>query len=108
MMGEYLSNPVICDDKTSGTGHYSGWGEKWDLRSQFIGYTWACKQLGIEADTTVVRGVGILMKSIALAEAIKPYSDDLRAKWLEQLRRDLWRIVQCWQEGYWDYNLGET
>lgn len=108
MMGEYLGNPVICDDKTSGTGHYSGWSEKWDLRSQFIGYTWACKQLGIAADTTVVRGVGILMKSIALAEAIKPYSDDLRAKWLEQLRRDLWRICDMWNSGYWDYNLGET
>jgi len=108
MMGEYLGNPVICDDKTSGTGHYSGWSEKWDLRSQFIGYTWACQQLGIAADTTVVRGVGILMKSIALAEAIKPYSDDLRAKWLEQLRRDLWRITDMWNSGYWDYNLGET
>jgi PD-(D/E)XK nuclease superfamily len=108
MMGEYLGNPVICDDKTSGTGHYSGWSEKWDLRSQFIGYTWATQQLGIPCDTTVVRGVGILMKSIALAEAIKPYSDDLRAKWLEQLRRDLWRICDMWQSGYWDYNFAET
>jgi len=108
MMGEYIKLPVICDDKTSGQGHYSGWAEKWDLRSQFIGYTWACKQLGIEADTVVVRGVGILIKSIALAEAIKPYSDDLRAKWLEQLRRDLWRIVYMWREGYWDYNLAES
>jgi hypothetical protein len=108
MMGEYLGMPIICDDKTSGQGHYGGWSEKWDLRSQFIGYTWACQQLGIEADSVVVRGVGILMKSIALAEAIKPYSDTLRARWLEQLRRDLWRIVEMWQSGYWDYNLAEA
>jgi len=108
MMGEYLGNPVICDDKTSGTGHYSGWSEKWDLRSQFIGYTWACQQLGINATDVVVRGVGIQMKQIALAEAIKPYSDALRAKWLEQLRRDLWRIVEMWNEGYFDYNLAES
>jgi hypothetical protein len=109
MMGEYLGMPVICDDKTSGAGHYAGWSEKWDLRSQFIGYTWACKQLGIEADSVVVRGVGIMAKQIALAEAIKPYSDDLRARWLEQLRRDLWRIVMMWNDNqYFDYNFAEA
>jgi hypothetical protein len=108
MMGEYLGNPIICDDKTSGQGHYSGWSEKWDLRSQFIGYTWACQQLGIAADSVVVRGVGILMQKIALAEAIKPYSDHLRAKWYDQLHRDVCRMVRMWDEGYWDYNLGEA
>jgi hypothetical protein len=108
MMGEYLGNPVICDDKTSGSGHYGNWSEKWDLRGQFIGYTWACQQLGIDATDVVVRGVGIQMKQIALAEAIKPYSDDLRSKWLEQLRRDLWSITRMWTEGYFDYNLAES
>lgn len=108
MLGSYLDEPVVEDDKTSGTGHYANWSEKWDLRSQFIGYTWACRQLGIPVDTVVVRGVGIQMTQIAHAEAIKPYSDTLRARWLEQLRRDLWRLVGMWNEGYWDYNLGET
>ena len=108
MMGEYLGMPVVCDDKTSGTGHYTGWSEKWDLRSQFIGYTWACQQLGIAAESVVVRGVGIMATQIALAEAIKPYSDDLRARWLEQVRRDLWHIVECYNSDYWDYNFGES
>lgn len=108
MLGEYLGRPVVCDDKTMGQSPGSNWSEKWDLRSQFIGYTWACKQLGIPADDVIVRGVGILMRDINLAEAIKPYSDSLRAKWLEQLRRDLWRIVEMWQSGYWDYNFAET
>ena len=108
LLGEYNGMPIVCDDKTSGTGHYGNWSERWDLRSQFIGYTWACQQLGLNVTDCVVRGIGILKTSIALAEAIKPYSDDLRAKWLEQLRRDLWRLVNSWDEGYWDYNLGET
>jgi len=108
MLGEYLGMPIVCDDKTQGTGIYSGWTEKWDLRGQFIGYTWAAKQLGIEADSCAVRGVGILINSIAHAEAIKPYSDDLRARWLEQLRRDLWRITTMWHEGYFDYNFAES
>lgn len=108
MLGEYLGRPVVEDDKTSGSGHYSGWSEKWDLRSQFIGYTWACQQLGLPVEEVVVRGVGIQIRDIAHAEAIKPYSNHLRALWLEQLRRDLWRLVDAWNSGYFDYNLGES
>lgn len=108
MVGEYMGLPIVCDDKTMGQSPGQNWSEKWDLRSQFIGYTWAAQQLGMEVDSVAVRGVGILMKSINLAEAIKPYSDYLRAMWLEQLRRDLWKIVECWSSGYWDYNLAET
>lgn len=108
MLGEYLGVPIVEDDKTSGAGHYANWSEKWDLRSQFIGYTWACQQLGIPVDSVAVRGVGIQMTQIAHAEAIKPYSNDLRARWLEQLRRDLWRLVIAWNEGYFDYNFGES
>lgn len=108
MLGEYMGMPIVEDDKTSGAGHYANWSEKWDLRSQFIGYTWACRELGIDVDSVAVRGVGIQMTQIAHAEAIKPYSDHLRAVWLEQLRRDLHRLVNSWKEGYFDYNLGEA
>lgn len=108
MLGEYMGTPVVEDDKTASTGFYAGWSEKWDLRSQFIGYTWACQQLGIPVDTVAVRGIGVLKTMIHHAEAIKPYSNHLRAVWLEQLRRDLWRIVRCYNEDYWDYNLGES
>jgi PD-(D/E)XK nuclease superfamily protein len=108
LLGEYMGNPVVEDDKTSGAGHYANWTEKWDLRSQFIGYTWACRELGIDVDSVAVRGVGIQITQIAHAEAIKPYSDVLRARWLEQLRRDLTRLVAAWNEGYFDYNFGEA
>ena len=108
MLGEYQGVPVVEDDKTSGTGFYAGWTEKWDLRSQFIGYTWACQQLGFDVDTTVVRGIGIQKTQIAHAEAIKPYSNYIRELWLNQLRRDLWRLVDMWNEGYFDYNLGDS
>lgn len=108
MLGEYLNLPIIEDDKTSGSGHYANWSEKWDLRSQFIGYTWVGQQLGINVNSVVVRGIGIQMTQIAHAEAIKPYSDHLRALWLEQLRRDLIRLVTAWNDGWWDYNFGES
>jgi hypothetical protein len=55
-----------------------------------------------------VRGVAIQHTKTDLCEAIKTYSDDLRSRWLEQLRRDLWAIRRCWDEGYFDYNFGEA
>lgn len=108
MLGEYLGRPTVEDDKTSGSGFYAGWTEKWDLRSQFIGYTWACQQLGIQVEDVCVRGVGIQKTQIAHAEVIKPYSNHLRELWLNQLRRDLWRLTNMWNEGYFDYNLGDS
>ncbi len=108
MLGEYMGMPIVEDDKTSGAGHYANWAEKWDLRSQFIGYTWACRELGIDVDSVAVRGVGIQMTQIAHAEAIKVYSHHLRSIWLEQLRRDLTRLVKCWNEGYFDYDFGDA
>lgn len=110
MLGHDTRSGLIVgeDDKTQGTGFYGNWSEKWDLRSQFIGYTWAMQQLGINCEHIAVRGIGILKTKFHHAEIIKPYSNFLRARWHEQLRRDLWRLVDSWNTGYWDYNLAES
>jgi hypothetical protein len=108
MIGEYQGQPCICDEKTTGTSIGQKWAYQWDLRSQFIGYVWACQQSGIELDTLVVRGIAIQKEQIVHAEAIKTYSNHLVAKWHEQLRQDLWRLVRCYESGYWDYNLADA
>lgn len=108
LLGQLDGMPVVRDEKTSGTGFYGNWSEKWDLRSQFIGYTWACRQLGIPLETVVVRGIGILKTMFHHAEAQKTYSDYLRSLWLDQLRRDLIRMVRMWEEGHFDYNLADS
>jgi hypothetical protein len=108
MIGEYQGLPCVCDEKTTGGSIGRNWAYQWDLRSQFIGYVWACQQNGIDLDTVVVRGVAIQMTQIVHAEAIKVYSNSLVAKWHEQLRRDMWRLVRCHEAGYFDYNLGDA
>jgi hypothetical protein len=108
LLGSLHGRPVVRDEKTTGTGFYANWSEKWDLRSQFIGYTWACRQLGIDLDTVVVRGVGIMKTQIAHAEVQKIYSEALREKWLFQLGRDLTRMVAMWNEGYFDYDFADA
>ena len=107
LLGKKDSRPVIRDEKTAQRLE-SNWSEKWDLRSQFLGYCWALQRVGIPCNTVVVRGVIVTLTSVRQVEAIKIYSQHLINKWFEQLRRDVNRIVACWNEGYFDYNLGDV
>jgi len=107
LLGKKDNRPVIRDEKTAQRLE-SNWAEKWDLRSQFLGYCWALQHLGIPCNTVVVRGVIITKTQIRQVEAVKLYPQHLIDRWFEQLRRDLTRLVGCWNEGYWDYNLGDT
>ena len=107
MLGTWSGKLVVRDEKTT-TSIGASWADQWDLRSQFIGYVWACQQSGLDLDTVVARGVGILKTKISHAEAIKQYPKFLVERWHEQLRRDLWRIVRMWDEDYFDYNLADA
>lgn len=108
LLGSYAGRPVVRDEKTTGGSIGQDWSKKWNLRSQFLGYTWACQQAGLDLDTVVVRGVCIQVRDIVLEEAIKVYSNSLVAKWHDQLRRDLWRIRRAYDTAHFDYNLGEA
>ncbi len=107
-LGSYQNRPVVRDEKTTGGSISTNWSDQWDLRAQFLGYSWACQQAGIDLDTVVVRGIAIQKTQILHAEAIKPFSKHLVAKWHEQLRRDLWRIRRAWDEQYFDYDLDKS
>lgn len=104
LLGRWHDKPVVRDEKTTGRFEEK-WAEQWDLRSQFLGYCWACQQFGLPVDTVVVRGVAILQREIQHREAIKVYSQFLISRWYEQLRRDMWRLRSAWDNGYFDFNL---
>lgn len=108
MLGNHNGRPIVRDEKTSGKTAGSNWAEQWDFRAQFIGYTWACQQAGLDVDSVCVRGISILKTKRDTSEAFKTYSDLTRARWLEQLRRDLWRLRRAWDENYFDYNMGDA
>jgi hypothetical protein len=107
LLGRYHDRPVVRDEKTSGRLE-ANWADNWNLRGQFMGYVWAAQQLGLALDTVIVRGIIIRTRDIGQIEAIKQYPRELIARWFEQLRRDLWRIAEAWDEGYFDYNFGES
>jgi hypothetical protein len=107
LFGRRNERPVVRDEKTAQRLE-SNWAEKWDLRSQFLGYCWALQHNGIPCNTVVVRGVIITLTAIRQVEAIKIYSQFLIDRWFEQLRRDLHSIVACWNDGYFDFNLADS
>lgn len=100
--------PIPRDEKTSGVSPGSEWVRKWQLRSQFMGYVWACQQCGLDVDAVCVRGVSILKTSIRQVQHEQPYPKALLDRWYDQLRRDLWRIRRAWDEGHWDFNFAES
>lgn len=108
MLGSYAGRPCVRDEKTTGGSIGQYWAESWDLRAQFLGYVWACQQAGLDLDTVIVRGIAIQKTQIVHAEAIKTYNAFMVNRWHEQLRRDLWRLRRAWDEGYFDFNLGES
>lgn len=108
LLGTYEGRPTPLDDKTTGGSIGQNWSESWDLRNQFLGYTWACQQCGLDVEGVLVRGIAIQKTQIVHAEAHKPYSKHLIARWYEQLRRDMWRLRRCWDEGYFDYNFADA
>lgn len=107
LLGTYLGRPCVRDEKTT-TSIGQQWANQWDLRNQFLGYKWACNTCGIPVEDVVIRGVGILKTDIIHVECVKTYSDFLIARWYDQLRRDMWRLVDCWNSGHFDYNLGDA
>lgn len=92
------------DDKTTSQLGAS-WPHQWDLRSQFTGYVFGAARNGIKLDGFLVRGVSILKTRYDTLEAITYRPVWQIDRWYKQLQRDARRMIACWEEGYFDYNL---
>jgi hypothetical protein len=104
---EFAGGVYGLDDKTT-SGIGPKWSRQWDLRSQFTGYIWGLRQAGLVTDGFMVRGLAILKSKFEHAEAITYRPPWMVDRWYNQLLRDIKRMLTCWEEGYWDYNLDES
>lgn len=104
MMCDYQGLKLGEDDKTASQLGAS-WPRQWDLRSQFTGYVWGAARAGIKLDGFLVRGVSILKSKYDTLEAITYRPSWQIDRWYEQLLRDIKRMMQSWEEGYFDFNL---
>lgn len=70
------------DDKTT-KALGARWSNQWELRSQFMGYAWAGRELGLGLQGTLVRGVSILKTKYETAQAIVNSPDWKINEWIE-------------------------
>jgi len=107
MICDYVGALYGEDDKTTSQLGAS-WSKQWDLRSQFTAYCWGARKAGILLDGFLVRGVSILKTKYDTQQAITYRPAWQVDRWYEQMLRDVKRMIQCWESGYWDYNLDES
>lgn len=104
MCVDYAGGVFGHDDKTS-SALGASWSRQWDLRSQFTGYCWGAERAGRPLQGFLVRGVSILKTKYDTQQALTYRPPWMIERWYEQLLRDVKRMIQCWEAGYWDYNL---
>lgn len=120
---DFAEGVYLEDDKTTSSLGAS-WSRKWDLRSQFTGYTWGATKAGISTAGILVRGVSILKTKYDKAEALTFRAQFEVDRWYQQLMRDLDNMATMWEHSIavsvtngeehmvgasaWDYNLDES
>ena len=104
MIAERAGGVYIYDEKTTSSLGAS-WGRQWEMRSQFTGYGWAAQRQGIKTHGSIVRGVSILKTKYDTLEVPTYRTEYELERWEAQTIRDIKRMIQAWEEGYWDWNL---
>lgn len=104
MMCDFEGMKLGEDDKTASQLGAS-WPRQWDLRSQFTGYVWGAGRAGIKLDGFLVRGVSILKTKYDTLQAITYRPQWMIDRWYDQLMRDIKRMIESWESGYYDFNL---
>jgi hypothetical protein len=96
----YGGSIFICDEKTTGQLGKT-WPKKWDLRAQFLGYIWACREAGIHVDGALVRGIAIYKTMYNTAQAPVTPHDELVAGWYTELLMWVERMIDDWKRNRW-------
>jgi hypothetical protein len=97
MLGQTKSgaNFIVDDKTTSQLGmHFT---KSMRLRSQFTGYTWACKQFGIPTQGILIRASCIKKTGIDYQEITETRPNHVVDQWYAQLKMNLWFMVGMWK-----------
>lgn len=104
MLADYNGALFINDEKTA-SRLGAQWTKAWILASQITGYVWAARQYKYNVQGAIMRGVGILKSDITHALVIEQRAQWELDRWLTQMKRDVRRMIQSWQDDEWDYAL---
>ena len=108
MIARYGAAGLFLFDEKTTTQLGASWPRQWDLRGQFTGYTWGAREWGLDVKGAVIRGVSILKNSYDTAECITYRSPWQIELWLKQTLRTINQLIDCWKEGFFDYNFADS
>jgi hypothetical protein len=94
----------ICDEKTTKQLGPT-WSQQWDLRGQFMGYNWGCREAGVRVDGALIRGVSILKTKYETQQAVVKHMDWQIDQWYIELLDWCQEIIRCWETGRWKHNF---
>lgn len=100
----FAGGVFIMDEKTT-TQLGASWGRQFDLRSQFTGYSWGCRQAGIKVDGVIVRGVSILKTKYETQQPVSYRPSWQIDRWYEELLDWTEDMIRAWKTGKWRHNL---
>jgi len=108
MVGNFGDAIFVVDDKTCKAAG-KAWNDKWDLRSQFLGYSWACRYHGIKTTGSIVRGIKFLMGGVEVLPQVISYTEDWKIdRWFQMTNHMIQRMVWCWENNYYPQDLDEA
>lgn len=96
LLGSYNGLPCVLDEKTT-SALGPTWVAQWNLRGQFMGYCWACRQLGYPVSHAAVRGIALLKREYKFETAIVQFPTYLIDRWAAQLCYDLHQLVGAYK-----------
>lgn len=103
-----MKGALFVQDEKTASQLGEQWKRNWDLDSQFTSYIWGAKTFGYPVAGAVIRGIGLLKTKTTHEEVITYRGQWQIDRWLEQLIRDVKRMIESWKENYYDYALDKS
>jgi hypothetical protein len=100
----FAGGTFIVDEKTTSQLGAS-WSRQWDLRSQFTGYAWGCREAGIHVDGALIRGISILKTKYDTQQAITYRPEWQIARWFEETLETIEEMIVAWKRGRFRHDL---
>lgn len=107
MLGVYNGVLFVEDDKTT-KRMGPQWVNQWSLNSQLTGYCWAAKSHGYPVAGAFIRGICIHKYDFDFKVVVEYREDWEIERWYEQLKKDIARMVYCYEHDDWGYDLSDA
>lgn len=106
MLAKWDDLLVVLDEKTT-SALGDSWRKQWDLRGQFLGYCWACQQLGHPVHAAVARGTAILKTKVNFMTVPVIFPQHLIDRWYYAMLATVETMISAWKHDCFVYDFAD-